>query len=115
SVAVWGKTPSRTPGKSVGRGLELIVLRRPAIVPVEVFDLGFHVIIAWEARRVIDEQAVRYQGLQSIKAFPQPHPVVRVVIEIDAPALIGDGPDADTGVMPVVANGLLESIGQFLS
>ena len=93
SIAMRREGPSRAGGEGArGRG-ESLVLVREAVVPMEVLDVGLEVIIAREARRVVDEQAVGDERLCRIERLDQPAPVVRIVVEIDSPSLIEERPD----------------------
>ena len=82
---------------------------------MEVLDVGLEVVVARKAGGIVDKQAVGDQRLRPVEGLDQPAPVVRIVVEIDAPALVEQRPDCDRGMMPVRCDRRLEHATQVLA
>src|ERR1700751_4724835 len=93
--------PDRAGCEGPCRRCERLVLMRKAIVPMEVLDAGLEVIVARKAGGIVDKQARGNQRRRPVEGFDQPAPVVRIVVEINTPPLVEQGPDCDRGMDPM--------------
>ena len=62
---------------------------------MKILDVGLEVVVARKAGGIVDKQAVGDERLRPVEGLDQPTPVVRIVVEIDPPALIEQRPDCD--------------------
>jgi hypothetical protein len=111
-IAVGRPRPIRA-GRELPRRLgERFVLRRKCIIPMKVLDIGLHVIVAGKTGRVVDDEAMGRHRLGEVEGLDQPVAIIRVVVEIDAPPLVEQRPDADRGMMAVRGDGFAENVAQ---
>ena len=107
------------PGRAIREGArgrcEGIVLMGEAVIPMEVLDVGLEMIIARKTGGIVDKQTVGDKRLRPVEGLDQPAPVVRIVVEIDTPALVEQRPDCDRGMIPVRCDRRFEHTTQFLA
>ena len=115
SVAMRRKGPGRAAGEGARRFREGLVLMGKAVIPMEVLDLRLEMIVAREAGRIVDDEARGDEPLRLVEGLDQPAPVVRIVVEIDSPALVDQRPDANRGMSPVRRNRRPEHPAQHLA
>ena len=114
-VAMRREGPGRPGREGARRRRERLVLVGEAVIPVEILDVGLEVIIAREAGRIVDEQALGDERLHGVEGLDQPPPVVRIVVEIDPPPLVEERPYRDRGMMAVGRDGGPEHPSQRLA
>ena len=114
-IAVRRPRKGRARCEGLRRRGEGFVLVREAVVPVKVLDVGLEVIVARKTRGVVDQQAAGDQRLRRVERLDQPTTVVRIVVEIDSPSFVEQGPDADGRMMPVVDDGAAKRLPQGLA
>ena len=109
-VAVFLRVAVRRPRKrgAIRKGFrgggEGGVLVWKAVVPVKVLDVGLQMIVARKAGRVVDDEAIRDETLGLVEKAYEPASIVRIVVQLDPPALVKEGPDANRGMKAKVVD-----------